>query len=104
MAGTARPRAYDGDSLAALPEEVALGTAAAVHLAGSEHGPAATPEQVREFAQAYQHRRGRLDASSVAATAAWTVAYNAACDAALGQSGGGSFLAACLSAGDRYLA
>lgn len=96
---------YDADSLAALPKPVLVGTAAAIHLAGSSHGPAAAPADVDDFVRAYARvrRPDSLNRAAVGAAAGWVVAYNAACDHVLHQGGAGTFLDACRRYGREYL-
>ncbi len=99
---------YDADSLAAVPEAVIAGTAAAVHLAGSPHGPSADIPAMQRFLATYERARqlaGEVPParSSSWAAAAWLLAYNARCDQALNRQGPRTFLSACRNDGKRIL-
>jgi Phosphotransferase enzyme family len=85
--------AYDWDSLSLVPESSAVGQAAATWCVTSEPGGAEFPDGTERaaFVSDYEIARGKPfsapERASVAAAAAWVLAYTARCEHALEATG-----------------
>jgi hypothetical protein len=87
--------AYDWDSLAAVPETVAVGQAAMTWSSLEADEPALAPSagEVAGYVKAYQAARGRTftapEWDAIGASALWVLAYAARCEHALRSAGSG---------------
>jgi Ser/Thr protein kinase RdoA (MazF antagonist) len=84
---------YDWDSLALIPETVAVGQAAATWSAtGEETDQSPTLVEMADFVRAYEHERGRVfddrERRAIDAAIVWVLAYAARCEHAIDPTGG----------------
>jgi hypothetical protein len=87
--------AYDWDSLAAVPETIAVGQAAMTWSSVAADEPALAPsaDEVVAYVKAYEEARGRTFSAAewdaIGAAALWVLAYTARCEHALWPAGSG---------------